>query len=50
MLSLMSLSRVQAWFDQLNLIDEKRLASICHNQLYQKCIKRAHDKKVFPVA
>lgn len=26
---------VQAWFDQLNLIDEKR-------------IKRAHDKKVFP--
>lgn len=38
---------VQAWFDQLNLIDEKRLAVICHNHLYQKCIKRAHDKKVF---
>ncbi|KAI5414212.1 hypothetical protein KIW84_058376 [Lathyrus oleraceus] len=39
---------VQARFDQLNLNDEKRLAAICHDQLYQKCIKRAHDKKVFP--
>lgn len=35
-------------FDQLNLIDEKRLKAICHGQLYQKCIKKAHDKKVFP--
>ena len=32
----------------MNLIDEKRLTSICHGQLYQKCIKRVHDKKVFP--
>jgi len=39
---------VQARFDQLNLIDEKHLAAICHGQLYQKRIKRAHDKKVFP--
>ncbi|KAI5435996.1 hypothetical protein KIW84_022430 [Lathyrus oleraceus] len=39
---------VQARFDQLNLIDEKCFATICHDQLYQKCIKRAHDKKVFP--
>lgn len=39
---------VQAWFDQLNLIDEKRLEAIYHDQLYQKRIKRAHDKKVFP--
>lgn len=38
----------QALFDQLNLIDEKRLTAICHDQLYKKCIKRAHDKKVFP--
>lgn len=27
---------VQAQFDQLNLIDEKCLAAICHNHLYQK--------------
>lgn len=39
---------VQDQFDQLNLIEEKRLASIFHVQIYQKCIKRAHDKKVFP--
>lgn len=39
---------VQARFDQLNLIDEKRFASIFHDQLYQKCLKRAFDKKVFP--
>lgn len=39
---------VQVRFDQLNLIDEKCLAAIFHGQLYQKCIKRAHDKKVFP--
>lgn len=39
---------IQARFDQLNLIDEKRLATICRDQLYQKCIERAHDEKVFP--
>lgn len=27
---------VQARLDQMNLIDEKHLAAICHNQLYQK--------------
>lgn len=39
---------VQTRFDQLNLIDEKRLASICHGQLYQKKMKKAFDKKVRP--
>ncbi|XP_050919772.1 uncharacterized protein LOC127137345 [Lathyrus oleraceus] len=39
---------VQDRFDQLNLIKEKRLATICHDQLYQNRIKRAHDNKVFP--
>lgn len=39
---------VQARFDQPNLIDERCLAAICHCQLYQKCIKRAHYKKAFP--
>lgn len=39
---------VKAQFDQLNLIDENRLAAICQGQLYQQCINRAHDKKVFP--
>ncbi|RDX88543.1 Pol polyprotein, partial [Mucuna pruriens] len=39
---------VQSWRDQLNLIKEKRLMTLCHEQLYQKRIKRAFDKKVRP--
>jgi len=39
---------VQARYDQLNLIDEKRLAAICHRQLYQNRMKKAFDKKVRP--
>ncbi|XP_058746121.1 uncharacterized protein LOC131618991 [Vicia villosa] len=39
---------VQTRFDQLNLIDEKRLAAICHGQAYQKKMKRAFDKKIRP--
>jgi len=39
---------VQARYDQLNLIDEKRLAIVCHGQLYQNIMKKAFDKKVHP--
>lgn len=39
---------VQARFNQLNLIDEKRLETICYGQLYQKHIKKARNKKVLP--
>jgi len=39
---------IQARHDQLNLIDEKRLASVCHGQLYQRRMKKAFDKKVRP--
>ncbi|XP_038999487.1 uncharacterized protein LOC120125050, partial [Hibiscus syriacus] len=39
---------VQARYDQLNLIEEKRLKAICHGQIYQKRMIRAHDKKVRP--
>ena len=39
---------VQARFDQLNLIEEKRLTAACHGQLYQRRMKRAFDKKVRP--
>ncbi|KAE8691531.1 hypothetical protein F3Y22_tig00110890pilonHSYRG01710 [Hibiscus syriacus] len=39
---------VQSRYDQLNLIDEKRLKAIHHGQIYQKRIIRAHDKKVRP--
>ena len=35
-------------FDQLNLINEKRLTAICHGQLYQRRMKKAFDKKVRP--
>ncbi|XP_070046773.1 uncharacterized protein [Nicotiana tomentosiformis] len=36
---------VKARLEQLNLIDEKRLASLCHGQLYQKRMARAYNKK-----
>jgi len=39
---------VQARFDQLNLIEEKRLAATCHGKLYQRRMKKAFDKRVHP--
>ncbi|XP_017428581.2 uncharacterized protein LOC108336620 [Vigna angularis] len=39
---------VQTRFDQLNLIEEKRLTAVCHGQLYQRRMKKAFDKKVRP--
>ncbi|XP_052736650.1 uncharacterized protein LOC128197859 [Vigna angularis] len=39
---------VQARFNQLNLIEEKRLTAVCHGQLYQRRMKKAFDKKVHP--
>ena len=33
-------------YEQLNLISEKRLAAICHHQLYQKRMAKSYDKKV----
>ena len=34
--------------EQLSLIDEKRLTSVCHGQLYQKRMARAYNRKVRP--
>ncbi|KAK5819079.1 hypothetical protein PVK06_024037 [Gossypium arboreum] len=39
---------VRARYDQLNLIEEKRLKAICHGQMYQKRMTAAHHKKVRP--
>ena len=39
---------VQARYEQLNLIEEKRMRTICHGQLYQKRMIRAYDKKSQP--
>nr|XP_027189420.1 protein NYNRIN-like [Cicer arietinum] len=39
---------VQSRFDQLNLIEEKRMIALCHDQLYQKRLKKAYEKKVRP--
>src|SRR4051812_10264425 len=39
---------VQNRLDQLNLIDEKRLAAIGHGQVYQKKMRKAFDKRVRP--
>ncbi|XP_017970398.1 PREDICTED: uncharacterized protein LOC108660657 [Theobroma cacao] len=36
---------VNARYEQLNLIEEKRLAALCHGQLYQKRMMRAYGKK-----
>ena len=36
----------QARFDQLNLIEGKRLAAMSHGRLYHKRVKNAFDKKV----
>ena len=37
---------VQTRYEQLNLIEEKRMKAICHGQLYLKRMMRAHDKKI----
>ncbi|XP_027772365.1 uncharacterized protein LOC107016594 [Solanum pennellii] len=34
--------------EQLSLIDEKRLTSVCHGQLYHKRMAQAYNKKVRP--
>ena len=39
---------VQARYEQLNLVEEKRMKAICHGQLYQKRMMRAHDKRIRP--
>ncbi|XP_070005249.1 uncharacterized protein [Nicotiana sylvestris] len=39
---------VKTRLEQLSLIDEKRLAAVCHGQLYQKRMTRAYNKKVHP--
>ena len=35
-------------YEQLNLIEEKRLVALSHGRLYQAKMIRAHDKKVHP--
>ncbi|XP_070035316.1 uncharacterized protein [Nicotiana tomentosiformis] len=39
---------VKTRLEQLSLIDEKRLAAVCHGQLYQRRMARAYNKKVRP--
>ncbi|XP_074277218.1 uncharacterized protein LOC141600861 [Silene latifolia] len=39
---------VQARYDSLVMLDERRLNALYHVQLYQKRIKRAFNKKVIP--
>ncbi len=39
---------IQSRLDQLNLLDEKRLAAACHGQLYQRRMARAFNKSVHP--
>ena len=37
---------IQTRLDQLKLIDEKRLTTVCHGQTYQKQMIKAFNKKV----
>ena len=37
---------IQTQLDQINLIDEKRIAAVCHGQIYQKCMIKDFNKKV----
>ena len=39
---------IKTRLEQLSLIDEKRLTSVCHGQLYQRRMARAYNKKVRP--
>ncbi|XP_070007199.1 uncharacterized protein [Nicotiana sylvestris] len=39
---------VKTRLEQLSLIDENRLAAVCHGQLYQQRMARAYNKKVRP--
>ncbi|XP_070009026.1 uncharacterized protein [Nicotiana sylvestris] len=39
---------VKTCLEQLSLIDEKRLAAVCHGQLYQQRMERAYNKMVLP--
>ena len=37
---------IQTRLDQMNLIDEKRLTTVCQGQMYQKQMIKAFNKKV----
>ncbi|XP_060202078.1 uncharacterized protein LOC132630519 [Lycium barbarum] len=37
---------VQAWYEQLSLIDKKRIAAVCHSQLYRQRMARSFNKRV----
>ncbi|RDX66997.1 hypothetical protein CR513_54179, partial [Mucuna pruriens] len=39
---------MQTHFDQLNLIEEKMLASLFQDQMYQRRMKKAFDKRIRP--
>ena len=37
---------IQARYEQLNLVEKKRMRAICHGKLYQRRMMKAHDKKI----
>ena len=39
---------IKTWLEQLSLIDEKRLTSVCHGHLSPKRMARAYNKKLRP--
>ena len=39
---------IRGCYKQLNFVEEKRLATLSHGQLYQRRLMRAYNKKVHP--
>ena len=35
-------------YEHLNLISEKRIAAICHHQLYQRRMAKSYNKRIRP--
>lgn len=40
--------RTKICFNQLSLVEKKRLNKICHGQLYQKRLKKLFERKILP--
>ena len=39
---------IRGRYEKLNFVEEKRMASLSHGQLYQRRLMQAYNKKVHP--
>ena len=47
-LKLLEAEWIQQRYEQLNMIDEKKLRAICHRQAYQRRVAKSFNRKVKP--